>query len=143
MSSFYPIIRYILLYDRIGFGKIDWPLHEGQNAVIGGKEIELERAITKADYLSGRCFGASNTPLPAATSSGKTGLSKKFAPLKLNPTSFVKPYHPPAPEPGGRGIPLRPVNFTSTGDNLPSEDFGGTKSDGIHWTANWHVPIAC
>lgn len=124
---------------RLGFGKVDWPLREGKELLLGGKEIELERAITKADYLSGRCFGRSDGSPSAPTLNSQVGLSKKFIPLKINMTSTPKPHNPSTSVPGRRNEPLQPVDPISVGNNLPLKNTEGIGSGGSHWTANWYA----
>lgn len=126
-------------YARLGFGKVDWPLREGKELLLGGKEIELERAITKADYLSGRCFGRSNGSPPVPTPHSQVGLSKKFIPLKINAISTPKPHIPSPSVPRRRNEPLQPVDPISVGNNLPLKNNDGIGSGDSYWTANWYA----
>ncbi|KAF9467257.1 SNF2 family N-terminal domain-containing protein [Collybia nuda] len=119
----------------LGFGKADWPLCEGKELVVGGKEIELERPITKADYISGRCFGQSGDT-HSSVPPNKVGLSKKFVPLKVGPTKLLKT--PNTTTLGfGSKIPLQSMNLVHVNDNLSAKDQQDIKLDGSHWTANW------
>lgn len=112
----------------------EWPLVEGGSFSVSNKTIELDRPITRDDYLSGRAFGFSSAePYPVDIEPGNVRLSKQFVPLKVNHSVAPRKDIPVNPEPHKRGIPLQPVDLISTTNNMQS------KVDETHWTANWYA----
>ena len=79
--------------DSLGGGKLEChgPVVEGAECRLSGRELQVDCTISRADYLSGACFGRgvpSSGPQTAASST----FSKQFVPLKLNHTlSSFKP----------------------------------------------------
>ncbi|KAG6813679.1 hypothetical protein H0H92_008527 [Tricholoma furcatifolium] len=127
------------LYDIDGkvlsVGKVTWPLEEGKELHVGGKDIELDRPITRNEYLSGQAFGSFSTgsePVPAALFKDKP---KQFIPHKIHATSVPKPNHSTnqSPKPF---VPLQPVDPISVHDNVPKIKI----ENHAHWTANWRKP---
>ncbi|KAF5385986.1 hypothetical protein D9615_002412 [Tricholomella constricta] len=119
------------LYDidgkTIAVGKAEWPLREGKSFPISNKEIELDRSLTRDEYLSGRAFGSSPTGEDdLSVAPARDRLSKQFVPLKINHT--VPPTHG-TPDIQTRGILLQPVNLASK-----------IKVEDTYWTANWRKP---
>jgi len=103
---------------------------------VGGKAIELDRQITRADYNTGRCFGnglGDSTLTKSTSNSSLTTARKKHI--------FVSPSvrKPPGPLIEKRGIPLTPVNLASnTHIPLSNEvEQPRDKSNPTYWTANW------
>ncbi|KAJ7039247.1 SNF2 family N-terminal domain-containing protein [Mycena alexandri] len=133
------------LYDSegktISSGKRDpAPYTAGRNMVVGGKDIELDRAITRAEYLSGTCFGdgASYAAIQTTSTSKPTALSKQFVPLKIDKSST--PLHVQASTGGSerRIVPLQPVDLLSTLNNKsPKKTLPSIKVEDSYWTANW------
>jgi DNA repair and recombination protein RAD54B len=131
------------LYDTdgktIAAGKRDpHPYVEGRELVVGGKDVQLDRPITREEYLSGTCFGG-NAPYSSAPvggpSTSKSALSKQFLPLKINSTT---PSRPTASGLDRKGIPLQPVDLLSTLNNSSSKKTAPTiKTEDSYWTANW------
>lgn len=105
----------------------------GLAMTIGGKELELDHEITRADFYSGKCF-SSGTPSGStpAHSSSRT-LTKQFVPL----TPMGAPGHKSTlSSTQGRGIPLYPVNLMDPPagkSQTPSSD------PDSYWAANWQV----
>ncbi|KAJ7755699.1 SNF2 family N-terminal domain-containing protein [Mycena maculata] len=136
------------LYDSEGkplsTGKRDSaPYVEGRNLVVGGKDIELDRAITRADYLSGTCFGfggsATFSSVPTSTSK-PSALSKQFVPLKINAPTPSRP-QASAGLSERRVVPLQPVDLLSTVNNKsPKKALPTVKVGDSYWTANWRKP---
>ncbi|KAJ7502774.1 SNF2 family N-terminal domain-containing protein [Mycena galericulata] len=138
------------LYDSdgktISAGKRDPPYAEGRNLVVGGKDIELDRAITRTDFLSGACFGFGNSAsyssvqAPKASTNKPSALSKQFVPLK------IKTPTPSRPQPSTSGserrvVPLQPVDLLSTANNTsPKKLLPTVKVEDSYWTANWRKP---
>ncbi|KAF7362053.1 hypothetical protein MVEN_00550700 [Mycena venus] len=136
------------LYDSegktLGSGKRDPPYHEGRNTSVGGKDIELDRAITREEFLAGTCFGdsASYSSMQTASTSRPTALSKQFVPLKINPSA---PSHAQASTSGSERkiVPLQPVDLLSTINNKsPKKALPSIKAEArdSYWTANWRKP---
>lgn len=120
-------------FDRLATGKADFPLFEGKNIKVNGKELELDRAISESEYLSGTCFTGTASGALLPTSLSSTGLAKQFAPLKINSTTtksksnFVQA----KPKPGPVVQPPLPMAGPS------AQSATGTQTKESHWTANW------
>ncbi|KAJ6558570.1 SNF2 family N-terminal domain-containing protein [Mycena vulgaris] len=139
------------LYDSegktISAGKRDpAPYVEGKNLVVGGKDIELDRAITRAEYLSGTCFGDSaaysSIQIPPSTSKPAPGVSKQFIPLKIK-ASTPSRHQKSASGLDRRAIPLQPVDLLSTiSNNSPKKvpPVPTIKVEDSYWTVNWRKP---
>ncbi|EMD37765.1 hypothetical protein CERSUDRAFT_94757 [Gelatoporia subvermispora B] len=112
-------------------------ISEGVNFSVGSKELEVEYAVKREDFLSGKCFGR-GVSSNASTSLGSTSASaKQFKPLRpvvVNTPSFIAP--PPAPNPKHTGIQLEAVNLTSSKKSATVEAAGGAS----FWTVNWRKP---
>ncbi|KAF8920583.1 SNF2 family N-terminal domain-containing protein [Mucidula mucida] len=112
-------------------------IEQGFECGFAGKDICLECETTKAEYLSGRCFGhASSGPsLPVSTPS----TVKSYAPLKVNAAPLVSsPFHAPsmklsAPK---RGIPLEEVGLYSSSSTSPNQVKENIEIKS-YWSANW------
>ncbi|KAJ6607761.1 SNF2 family N-terminal domain-containing protein [Mycena sp. CBHHK59/15] len=120
------------------------PYVEGRSLVVGGKDVELDIAITRADFLSGACFG-SGTTYSAATASSSTNkptaLSKQFVPLKIKSTTSLPSTANGVSE--RKVLPLQPVDLLSTLNNdtkSPKNAFPTIKVEDSYWTANWRKP---
>ncbi|KAL1696209.1 SNF2 family N-terminal domain-containing protein [Schizophyllum commune] len=120
------------LYDMdakaVGFGRADLPLCSGKNFSVGGKDLELDRELTKRDFLSGSCFGSStfsvSTPVEASPIRTSHSAYKAF-----KPPTVSKPFAQPS-----RGIPLQPVSLLSTSQSssqLRNDDSSSEQKDGI------------
>ncbi|KAF9045835.1 hypothetical protein BDZ89DRAFT_1155511 [Hymenopellis radicata] len=111
-------------------------VEEGFECGFAGKDICLECETTKAEYLSGRCFGhASSGPsVPDSTPS----TSKSYAPLKVSAAPRVSSsFHAPSMKPSApkRGIPLEEVGLFSA---LPtSNQIKENIEIKSYWSANW------
>lgn len=116
-------------------GSIDGVLEESREYSVGGKEIELDRQITKADYNTGLCFGNGlGHPISTPSTSTTTARTK----LKFTPPTLRKL---PGQSVEQKGIPLQPVdlapsiNITArTAQVSPEKATAPT-----YWTANWSV----
>ncbi|KAJ7078907.1 SNF2 family N-terminal domain-containing protein [Mycena belliarum] len=136
------------LYDSegktISVGKRDPSVYEiGRNLVVGGKDIELDRPITRAEFLSGSCFGDSaayaSIQIAGPSTSKPTAVSKQFIPLKIK----VPRSEPSTSTLERKIVPLQPVDLLSTLANnspqkAPTESAG--KGEDSYWTANWRKP---
>ncbi|TFK25490.1 RAD54B protein [Coprinopsis marcescibilis] len=112
----------------IGGGKLDFPLHEGKNMNIGGKEIELDCQISRNEYMSGTCFGRapSTTAQPAVVS---TSRQPKFVPPKMS-----------GPAAASSTVVTSKPTLLKTGStsNIPQLDKRVVQPPSKHhWTANW------
>ncbi|KAJ7072454.1 SNF2 family N-terminal domain-containing protein [Mycena amicta] len=116
----------------ISTGKRDsQPYEQGRNLTVGGKELELDRSITREEFLSGECFGNSTVSIPVASSSAisKSTASKPFVPMK------------PRSHPQTKAVPLQPVDLLSTVNNQqPKVTVNLQGGDASYWTANWRKP---
>lgn len=117
----------------IGSGTIDGePIAAGTELKVGGKELEIDCAVSRADYLSGACFGraaAGSTQSESVQSAAP--VRKQFAPLQPKNSSSFKP---PVVS---KGIPLQPVDLLSTVPTLPSRNDKVTSEKKSHWSAQW------
>ncbi|KAG6878547.1 hypothetical protein C0993_004446 [Termitomyces sp. T159_Od127] len=118
------------LYDidgkTIGVGKATFPLEEGKEYLVANKVIELDRPLTKSEYLSGRAFGSSTAPETPPVALHNNRL-KPFVPHKINPSLSSNSVSKPPTR-------VQPVVPVSASDKAP--DIKG----GTHWTANWRKP---
>ncbi|KAH7915224.1 P-loop containing nucleoside triphosphate hydrolase protein [Hygrophoropsis aurantiaca] len=106
---------------------------EGGEYHFGGKDIGIDHAISRGDYLTGKCFGRGSGANRSSSSSSSSKAIKQFMPLK--PMKSSTPYKAPSIE--KKGITLHPVDLLSTRtDAGPSKP----KSQSSHWTANWRKP---
>ena len=103
-------------------------MNVGEEYQFGGKEIGIDHPISRADYLSGRCFGHDSSPLitscPAPVNT--SALSRQFKPLKTSISYKTPAFKKTA-------IELEPVGFISKGSGHPLQDRAIQSS----WTANW------
>ncbi|GLB37249.1 putative SNF2 family N-terminal domain containing protein [Lyophyllum shimeji] len=129
------------LYDIDGktmaVGKPEWPLHEGKAFDLASKTIELDRRLTRSEYLSGRAFGSSSAVLETTTTGfAETKLAKQFVPPKINQSALLTQGAHGATELRERGMPLQPVALPS----VTNSSLLKTKAGETHWTANWRKP---
>ncbi|KAL1748631.1 P-loop containing nucleoside triphosphate hydrolase protein [Schizophyllum fasciatum] len=130
------------LYDidgkPVGFGKADLPLSSGKNFSVGGKDLELDRPLSKKDFLSGSCFGSSTFSVSTAA---------EISPIRTSHSAY-KAFKPPgiskpAAQPS-RGIPLQPVSLLAT--SPPASQVRATEAsveqkDAI-WSVAWRKPVS-
>ncbi|KAF9451278.1 RAD54B protein [Macrolepiota fuliginosa MF-IS2] len=129
-------VKKAILYDidgrQISLGSIEGALEEGREYSVGGKEIELDRTITKADFTSGRCFGNGlGGSTPATAASAVRTKSNFVPPMRKLPVQNAEK----------KGIPLQPVDLASR-VNTPSaattvEQTSAKAVPPTYWTANW------
>lgn len=95
--------------------------------------MEIDCPVSRADYLSGACFGRGAPFNPPVANS--PGASKQFAPLKPNfraiasfkaPVTSVK-----------RGIELQPVNLLSANQASSRAETSHSTVSRTYWTAVW------
>ena len=116
----------------IGAGSLTAPgVEEGGEYAFGGKEVGVDHSISRADYLSGKCFGRGSNVTSTTTTSTST-IHKQFGPLKSS--NHVTPYKTPT----RKIVDLQPVNLVSGQPNTTARDSQGSKS---YWTANWYAYI--
>ncbi|KAH8825104.1 P-loop containing nucleoside triphosphate hydrolase protein [Flagelloscypha sp. PMI_526] len=123
----------------MGNGRVPPPYAEGVGYEgVGGKDIELERKISRSDFYSGRCFGSGGTAF-ASPSTASSNHIATATPL----SSAAKPYTVPkavasssSSSSGRRGfVSLQPVPLTSSSSgaaSTPSRDLADE-----YWTVNW------
>ncbi|KAJ7647498.1 SNF2 family N-terminal domain-containing protein [Roridomyces roridus] len=123
---------------KIGTSKCEPPYHHQRALNIGGKDVELDRAITRHDYLSGACFGFGSSvavsQVSIASTSKPSALSKQFVPLKIGTPSRLEPSTSGVER---RAVPLQPVDLLSTVNNNAPKDSTTVKVEDSYWTANW------
>jgi DNA repair and recombination protein RAD54B len=121
---------------RIGEGKLEChgTLVEGAECKLSGREMEIDCAISRADYLSGACFGRSASTTLTTTSSA---LSRQFVQPKIKPTSLSSSM------PARKGILLEPVDLISTTGHRPDKNnITKAKPESTYWTAVWYVSLS-
>ncbi|KAF9047302.1 SNF2 family N-terminal domain-containing protein [Panaeolus papilionaceus] len=107
----------------LGTGKVILPLSEGQDFSFASKDIELDRQIPVAEYLSGACFGNGivspffSVPVAAPSYGSKTA-RKAFAPPNISLTRSIS---------------------TTTTPEATLSDVTNQESE-THWIANWRKP---
>lgn len=124
---------------RIAVGKAEWPLHEGRTFYVATKEIELERPLTKSEYLSGRCFDAPGVSTGSPSVPNNGGLSRQFVPLKIN----YPPILPSGISESKRSAPMRPADpLLAVGNSSLLKEHTGLENSASHWTANWYASMS-
>ncbi|CAK5281379.1 unnamed protein product [Mycena citricolor] len=125
------------LYDSegkvLGNGKRDPPYTQGRNLSISGKDVELDRSITRQEFISGTCFGDSAALTSTLPTSTKTA-AKQFRPLTLNTPQRVN--HPGV-------VSLQPVDLLSTSvtpEKVRDVPVKLEAPQDSFWTANWRKP---
>ncbi|KIM91969.1 hypothetical protein PILCRDRAFT_809966 [Piloderma croceum F 1598] len=128
------------LYDqegkRIGEGKLEChgTLVEGAECKLSGREMEIDCAISRADYLSGACFGRGASTTPTTKSSA---FSRQFVQPKIKPTTLSSSM------PARKGILLEPVDLISTTGHRPDKNnIAKAKPESTYWTAVWRKPTS-
>jgi len=114
----------------IGAGSLNSPrAEEGGEYVFGGKEVGIDRPISRVDYLSGKCFGRGSKVTSSAATPSTSIIQKQPVPLK--PSNLATPYKTPT----RKVVDLQPVNLLSQ-SSITAQEPRGSKS---YWTANWYV----
>ncbi|KIJ67587.1 hypothetical protein HYDPIDRAFT_127687 [Hydnomerulius pinastri MD-312] len=128
------------LYDLegkvMGAGTLNTPrAEEGGEYQFGGREIGIDHPISKADYLSGRCFGRGSKASSGPSAASTWTAQKESVPLK--PSNLTTPYKAPTIQ--RKAIDLRPVHLLAGQSNADTPKPQGSRSC---WTANWRKPQA-
>jgi hypothetical protein len=107
----------------MGSGKASLPFFEGKGLFFGNKEIELERSVSRGEFLSGMCFGH-NLSSTASTSSNS-----------LSANQFKQP-----------SFKLSQGKENSDHSQVKTRDRATTETGlqeitnySLHWTANWYA----
>jgi DNA repair and recombination protein RAD54B len=103
-------------------------MKEGLQFSVGGKEVEIDRAVPRVDYLSGACFGRGPVLDPGPSLSSSSALTRKFVPLKpvvLNPSTTLRKPSAPATQ-----------SSSSSHATLSKCSLGSDPSESC-WTVNW------
>ncbi|KAI0940481.1 hypothetical protein AcW1_003665 [Taiwanofungus camphoratus] len=109
---------------------------EGTNFTVGSKELEIDHAIQRSDFLSGSCFGkgtfsSSSVPISSGAS------SKQFIPLRPKALNSFRSPTIASDKPSGKSsIQLEPVNLLSAGGKPASQ----MQVQESYWTTNWRKP---
>lgn len=115
----------------IGAGSLNaLKAEEGGEYQFGGKEVGIDHSISRADFLSGKCFGRGSKVTLNATAPSTATIQKQFIPLK--PANLATPYKTPT----RKVIDLQPVSLLSGQPNTTAQEPRGSRSC---WTANWYV----
>lgn len=99
---------------------------------FGSKDVELEREIPRAQFLSGACFGHNGVDIGVISTKLHTSQNK------FNPPSFQRP----APTASVKGVGGDHEGPAST-SNIEREPAGATArlseitNQSSHWAANW------
>lgn len=94
--------------------------------------MEVDRATTRQDFVSGRVFSAGCDEFSASSSYTHSSLTKKFVPLKpvvLNPSRPAIS----ASGSGSKGVDLQPVDLIQI-DKSSSKP---SLSHVTYWSGNW------
>ncbi|KAH8107828.1 P-loop containing nucleoside triphosphate hydrolase protein [Cristinia sonorae] len=139
--------KFCILFDlenrRIAQGKPDLgdagKLGVGSQLVLGGKELEIDCAIKKEDYLSGKCFTRGGASSPPPTVIRNTGAStKQFVPLR--PKSLNNGFKPPSFL--QRGPPIAGPSRAAAEVTVIETPVTDVVKSGVssYWTVNWRKP---
>jgi DNA repair and recombination protein RAD54B len=101
--------------------------------VVGGKDIEIDRAVRREDFLSGACFGSTScSVLGRSPPLRQTALAKQFVPPMPNRLSTSRSsLHMPE----GRTTDVQAVDVTETYSVQKSTS--RPKVNASYWEANW------
>ncbi|KAE9401638.1 hypothetical protein BT96DRAFT_964962 [Gymnopus androsaceus JB14] len=126
---------------QIGTGKADLPLFGGKPLNLGGKDVELDRQITKQEYLLGTCFGSnSSLMLQPSQDLSKQALKKVFKPLSIrNPAQAEQESKRPLASSSSRllsPVPLSPKTSPLKGPN-DSAQIHAMSAIPSFWVVNW------
>jgi DNA repair and recombination protein RAD54B len=98
--------------------------------------MEIDCAISSADYFSGACFGRGASS--AATPTTSSGFSKQFVHVKPHPMSKSSLSFKPAGASAKKSITLEPVDLISTTAHTANKiDTTKMKTESTYWTAVW------
>ncbi|OCH90260.1 hypothetical protein OBBRIDRAFT_731106 [Obba rivulosa] len=112
-------------------------IDEGVNFSVGSKELEVEYAVKREDFLSGKCFGLGKSTNASANLGNTNAVAKQFKPLR--PKVMNNSVHSSlasAPDSKGKGIQLEAVDLVSAGKSRVVEN----KDSNSFWTVNWRKP---
>jgi len=112
-------------------GKVSLPLVEGKNFLFGGKDIELDCRSTKANFLSGACFG--NGAAFSSSIVTNTAPAKKFHPPSFASSSRTIVNHQGKGNDKDQIMDVSPIQETLGSAPVLSE----VTNQSLHWTANW------
>ncbi|KAF9222619.1 hypothetical protein BS17DRAFT_802837 [Gyrodon lividus] len=120
----------------MGAGSLDAPrAEEGGEYQFGGKEIGIDHLISRADYLSGRCFGRGSKTASAPTAASAPATQRQFVTLK--PSNLTTPYKAPTVQ--RKATDLQPVALLTGQSHPVALEPQGSR---LCWTANWRKPQA-
>ncbi|KAF9484481.1 hypothetical protein BDN70DRAFT_872506 [Pholiota conissans] len=111
-----------------------FPLSENKNLTFGSKDIELEREIPHAQFLSGTCFGRNGGDVGAISTKAPTFQNK------FNPPSFRR--SEVAVAKGFSTANKASSSSTSNNTRLVPTNTGLSEitNQFCHWAANWRKP---
>ncbi len=113
----------------------------GTMLFLQSREMEVECAVSRDDYLSGRIFGRgggrTQDDLVPQKSASTSKLTKKFVPLR--PVTNNAPFQRPQAASGSssnhrQGIQLEPVDLINSS---VKSNKATSASESVHWTAHW------
>ena len=76
---------------RLTTGKVSQPIADGAEFPFSNKELGIDRPISRAEYMSGACFGRNAIGGEPAPLTNSGGLAKKFVPLRPVTTNPSRP----------------------------------------------------
>jgi hypothetical protein len=121
--------------NRIGRGQPSFPICEGKENIMCGKEFAIDHPIKSADYFSGACFGRNYSLPPQSSTPNTAGSSKQFVPPTRS-RNLSDSTNKSSSTTQRRAIPLVPVDLLSANQSKPTS--AQIKNSNSHWTANWY-----
>ena len=121
-------------YARIVSGK---PSPDGATIgtliTLGGKEMEVDRSVSRDEFYSGRIFGT-GAQMPIATIVSSSSISRKFVSLKPAQLNPVRTSNGNSANPNStKSVELQPVNLLQKGSVEPLQ----STLPVTHWSGNW------
>lgn len=128
------------LYDssdgnKIGSGQLTLPLRTDIEYKFGGKEIQIDRSMSKAEFTSGACFGGQVMLL------GGAAAAPPAPSTPLSTHKSTRQYIPPSMSRNTASIP-KPALFSKQPPASASDDQSKATTElaESYWTVNWRKP---
>ncbi|KIK68828.1 hypothetical protein GYMLUDRAFT_153158 [Collybiopsis luxurians FD-317 M1] len=107
-------------------GKVDHPLFDGKLFNVGGKDLQLDRRMSKSEYTSGICFGSNVAVVAQPPDSTIPTIPRAEKPL-LSPGPFAPP-----------SLPQVPASHTDFDEKIGLAK-ANTSIHSSFWTVNWSI----
>ena len=104
---------------------------------LGGKEMEVDRSVSREEFISGRVFSGGSDAPTTSSSYANSSLVKKFVPLKpvsLNPN---RPLEKNTSSNNSKSVDLQPVNLIQQESATPR----AITPKVTCWSGNWCVGL--